>query len=172
MQKQRIVLIIGGGIAAYKCLDLIRRLRKRDICVRVVLTKAAHNFVTPLSVAVLSNDLVFTELFDADEEHQIDHIRISREASLIVIAPATADLLAKMVGGHADDLATAILMATNKPVLAVPAMNPQMWVHPATQRNVVQLKSDGVQFLGPNVGEMAESNESGLGRMSEPYEIA
>ncbi len=171
MQKKRIVLIIGGGIAAYKCLDLVRRVREKGIDVRTVMTRAAQNFVTPLSVAALSNDRVFTDLFDLDEEREIGHIRLSREASLIVVAPATADLLAKMAGGHADDLATAVLMATDKPVLAMPAMNPRMWSHPATQRNVAQLKSDGVQFLGPNVGEMAEANEAGPGRMAEPGEI-
>ena len=171
MRKRRVILIIGGGIAAYKCLDLVRRVREKGIDVRAVMTKAAQHFVTPLSVAALSNDRVFTDLFDLDEEREIGHVRLSREASLIVVAPATADLLAKMAGGHADDLATAVLMATDKPVLAVPAMNPRMWGHPATQRNVAQLKSDGVHFSGPNVGEMAEANEAGLGRMAEPQEI-
>ena len=171
MRKRRVILIVGGGIAAYKCLDLVRRLREKGIDVRAVMTKAAQHFVTPLSVAALSNDRVFTDLFDLDEEREIGHVRLSREASLIVVAPATADLLAKMAGGHADDLATAVLMATDKPVLAVPAMNPRMWGHPATQRNVAQLKSDGVHFSGPNVGEMAEANEAGLGRMAEPQEI-
>ena len=135
------LLIIGGGIAAYKCLDLIRRLRERGIAVRVVMTRAAQQFVTPLSVGALSNDRVFTELFDLDDEREIGHIRLSREADLIVVAPATADLLAKMAGGHADDLASAVLMATDKPVLVAPAMNPRMWLHPATRRNVAQLAS-------------------------------
>ncbi|MEN2494721.1 MAG: Coenzyme A biosynthesis bifunctional protein CoaBC [Hyphomicrobiaceae bacterium hypho_1] len=171
MQKQRIILIIGGSIAAYKCLELIRQLRERDISVLTIITKAAQHFVTPLSVAALSNNRVFTNLFDVDEESEIGHIRLSRKSSLIVVAPATADLLAKMAGGHADDLATAVLMAADKPVLAIPAMNPRMWKHPATQRNVSQLLSDGVQFLGPNFGKMAEANEAGPGRMSEPTEI-
>ncbi len=168
---QRIVLIISGGIAAYKSLELIRRLREHDISVRVVMTKAAQKFVTPLSVGALSNERVFTDLFDLNDEREIGHIRLSREADLIVVAPATADLLAKMAGGHADDLATAVLLASDKPIVVAPAMNPRMWRHPATQRNVTQLKADGVQFLGPNTGEMAESNEAGPGRMAEPAEI-
>ena len=130
--QKRILLIIGGGIAAYKCLDLIRRLRERGTGVRVVMTKAAPQFVTPLSVSALTNDRVFTDLFDLDDEREIGHIRLSREADLIVVAPATADLLAKMAGGHADDLASAVLLATDKPVLVAPAMNPRMWGHPAT----------------------------------------
>jgi phosphopantothenoylcysteine decarboxylase / phosphopantothenate---cysteine ligase len=163
----RIVLIIGGGIAAYKCLDLIRRLRERGYAVRAVMTKAATQFVTPLSVGALSNDRVFTDLFDLNDEREIGHIRLSREADLIVVAPATADLLAKMAGGHANDLATCVLMATNKPVLVAPAMNPRMWSHAATQRNVAQLKKDGLHFVGPEVGEMAESGEVGTGRLAE-----
>jgi hypothetical protein len=168
---RRIVLIIGGGIAAYKCLELIRRLRERDIGVRAVLTKAAHQFVTPLSVSALSNERVFTDLFDLDEEREIGHIRLSREADLIVVAPATADLLAKMAGGHADDLASAVLMATDKPVLAAPAMNPRMWLHPATRRNVAQLEADGIGFVGPGTGEMAERGEAGPGRLAEVPEL-
>jgi phosphopantothenoylcysteine decarboxylase/phosphopantothenate--cysteine ligase len=164
---KRIVLIIGGGIAAYKCLELIRRLGERGIGVRAVMTRAAHEFVTPLSVAALSNDRVFTDLFDLDEEREIGHIRLSREASLIVVAPATADLLAKMAGGHADDLATAVLLATDKPVLVAPAMNPRMWLHPATRRNVALLRGDGVRFVGPEAGEMAERGEAGPGRLAE-----
>src|SRR5262245_51691965 len=164
---RRIVLIIGGGIAAYKCLDLIRRLRERGIAVRVVMTRAAQQFVTPLSVGALSGERVFTELFDLDDEREIGHIRLSREADLIVVAPATADLLAKMAGGHADDLATAVLMATDKPVLVAPAMNPRMWMHAATQRNVALLRADGTHFVGPNVGEMAERGEAGPGRLAE-----
>ena len=171
MSRKRVLLIIGGGIAAYKCLELIRRARDRGIDVRAVMTKAAQEFVTPLSVGALTNDRVFTDLFDLNDEREIGHIRLSREADLIVVAPATADLLAKMAGGHADDLATSVLMATDKPVLAAPAMNPRMWQHPATQRNVAQLSQDGVVFVGPNVGEMAESNEAGKGRMAEPAEI-
>src|SRR5262245_10257299 len=167
----RIVLIIGGGIAAYKCLELIRRLREVGIGVRTVMTPAAHEFVTPLSVGALTNDRVFTELFDLDEEREIGHIRLSREADLIVVAPATADLLAKMAGGHADDLASCVLMATDKPVLVAPAMNPRMWLNPATRRNVALLQADGVRFVGPNTGEMAERGEAGPGRLAEVPEL-
>jgi phosphopantothenoylcysteine decarboxylase/phosphopantothenate--cysteine ligase len=168
---KRVLLIIGGGIAAYKCLDLIRRLRERDVAVRVVLTKAAQEFVTPLSVSALTNDRVFTDLFDLDDEREIGHIRLSREADLIVVAPATADLLARMAQGHANDLATAVLLAADKPVLAAPAMNPRMWLHPATRRNVARLAGDGIQFIGPNDGEMAERGEAGPGRMAEVPEL-
>ena len=167
----RVLLIIGGGIAAYKCLELIRRARERGIAVRAVMTAAAQQFVTPLSVGALTGDRVFTDLFDLDDEREIGHIRLSREADLIVVAPATADLLAKMAGGHADDLATAALLATDKPVLVAPAMNPRMWDHAATRRNVAQLTEDGIDFVGPNVGEMAERDEAGAGRMAEPHEI-
>ncbi|MEM9357616.1 MAG: bifunctional phosphopantothenoylcysteine decarboxylase/phosphopantothenate--cysteine ligase CoaBC [Pseudomonadota bacterium] len=171
MSSKRVLLIIGGGIAAYKCLELIRRARDRGIAVRVVMTKAAQEFITPLSVGALTNDRVFTDLFDLNDEREIGHIRLSREADLIVVAPATADLLAKMAGGHAGDLATSVLMATDKPVLVAPAMNPRMWRHPATQRNTAQLEQDGILFVGPNVGEMAEANEGGRGRMAEPHEV-
>lgn len=171
MHGKRILLIIGGGIAAYKCLDLIRRLGERGVRVRAVMTRAAQHFVTPLAVGALTGDRVLTDLFDLDEEREIGHIRLSREADLVVVAPATADLLARMAGGHADDLATATLLATDKPVLAAPAMNPRMWTHPATRRNVAQLAVDGVAFVGPNVGEMAERGEAGAGRMAEPMEI-
>ena len=164
---KRILLIIGGGIAAYKCLDLIRRLRERGFGVRAIMTKAAAEFVTPLSVGALTNERVFTNLFDLDDEREIGHIRLSREADLIVVAPATADLLAKMAGGHADDLASCVLMATDKPVLAAPAMNPRMWLHPATQRNVAMLVADGIAFAGPESGEMAERGEAGPGRLAE-----
>lgn len=167
----RVLLIIGGGIAAYKCLDLIRRLRERGIAVRAVMTRAAREFVTPLSVGALTSDRVFTELFDLNDEREIGHIRLSREADLIVVAPATADLLAKMAGGHADDLASCVLMATDKPVLVAPAMNPRMWLHPATRRNVALLQADGIHFIGPNTGEMAERGEAGPGRMSEVPEL-
>ncbi len=167
MSTKRILLIIGGGIAAYKCLDLIRRLRERGVAVRVVMTKAAQEFVTPLSVGALSNDRVFTDLFDLNDEREIGHIRLSREADLDVVAPATADLLAKMAGGHANDLATSVLLATDKPVLVAPAMNPRMWLHPATRRNAAQLKADGILFIGPATGEMAEANEAGPGRLVE-----
>ncbi len=170
--SKRILLIVGGGIAAYKCLDLIRRLRERGIAVRVVMTAAAQRFVTPLSAGAISGDRVFTDLFDLDDEREIGHIRLSREADLVVVAPATADLMAKMAGGHADDLATAVLMATDKPVLIAPAMNPRMWLHPATRRNANMLAADAIAMIGPNVGEMAERGEAGPGRMAEPLEIA
>jgi phosphopantothenoylcysteine decarboxylase/phosphopantothenate--cysteine ligase len=165
--EKRIVLIIGGGIAAYKCLDLIRRLRERGVAVRAVMTKAAQQFVTPLSVGALTNDRVFTDLFDLDDEREIGHIRLARDSDLIVVAPATADLIAKMAGGHAPDLATSVLLATDKPVLIAPAMNPRMWQNPATQRNVAQMKADGHTFVGPAVGEMAEWGEAGPGRLVE-----
>jgi phosphopantothenoylcysteine decarboxylase/phosphopantothenate--cysteine ligase len=168
---KRVLLIIGGGIAAYKCLDLIRRLRERGTSVRVVMTKAAQEFVTPLSVSALSNERVFTDLFDLDDEREIGHIRLSREADIIVVAPATADLLARMAQGHANDLATAVILASDKPVLAAPAMNPRMWLHPATRRNAARLEADGVHFVGPNEGEMAERGEAGPGRMAEVPEI-
>ena len=168
---KRVLLIIGGGIAAYKCLELIRRLRERGIGVRCVMTRAAQQFITPLAVGALSNDRVLTDLFNLDDEREIGHIRLSRDADLIVVAPATADLIAKMAGGHADDLATAVLLATDKPVLIAPAMNPRMWSHLATQRNTAILRDDGIQFVGPNAGEMAERGEAGTGRMAEPAEI-
>jgi len=168
---KRILLIIGGGIAAYKSLDLIRRLRERGAAVRCVMTAAAAEFVTPLSVGTLSADQVFTDLFDRDDEHDVGHIRLSREADLIVVAPATADLMAKLANGLANDLASAVLLATNKPVLMAPAMNPAMWSHPATRRNLKTLQQDGVRFVGPNRGEMAEAGEAGEGRMAEPLEI-
>ncbi|MEO8419625.1 MAG: bifunctional phosphopantothenoylcysteine decarboxylase/phosphopantothenate--cysteine ligase CoaBC [Hyphomicrobium sp.] len=171
MKQQRILLLIGGGIAAYKCLDLIRRLREAGASVRAVMTRAATQFVTPLSVGALTSDRVFTDLFDLNDEQEIGHIRLSREADLLIVAPATADLLAKMAGGHADDLASTVLMATDKPVLVAPAMNPRMWLHPATQRNVAQLQADGIRFVGPNVGEMAERDEAGPGRLAEVAEI-
>src|SRR5581483_784446 len=141
---KRILLIVAGGIAAYKSLDLIRRLRERGAEIRAVMTRAAAEFVTPLSVGALTGTRVFTELFDRDDEHDVGHIRLAREADLIVIAPATADILARMAEGRADDLATAVLLAADKPVLAAPAMNPQMWRHPATQRNLTTLRSDRV----------------------------
>jgi phosphopantothenoylcysteine decarboxylase/phosphopantothenate--cysteine ligase len=168
---KRILLIIGGGIAAYKCLDLIRRLRERGASVRCVLTEAAQQFVTPLSVGALSADHVFTDLFDRQDEHDVGHIRLSREADVLVVAPTTADLMAKLANGHADDLASTVLLATDKPVLAAPAMNPKMWAHPATRRNRLTLEKDGIRFIGPMKGEMAESNEVGEGRMAEPLEI-
>src|SRR6185437_14949844 len=129
--------------------------------------KAAHQFVTPLSVAALTNERVFTDLFDLDDEREIGHIRLARDPDAIIVAPATADLIARIAGGHADDLATAILLATNKTVLVAPAMNPRMWLNPATRRNVEQLKRDGIRFVGPTTGEMAERGEAGPGRLAE-----
>jgi len=172
IERQRVLLIIGGGIAAYKSLDLIRRLKERGLAVRCILTKAAEHFVTPLSAGALVGERVFTDLFDRDSEFDVGHIRLAREADLIVVAPATADLMAKMAGGHADDLATAVLLATTAKILLAPAMNPAMWSHKATQRNVAQLVADGAATIGPNEGEMAESGERGTGRMAEPLEIA
>jgi phosphopantothenoylcysteine decarboxylase/phosphopantothenate--cysteine ligase len=168
---KRILLVIGGGIAAYKSLDLIRRLRERGAAVRCVMTAAAQQFVTPLAAGTLSADHVFTDLFDRNDEHDVGHIRLSREADLIVLAPATADLMAKLANGLANDLASAILLATDKPVLMAPAMNPRMWTHPATRRNRATLAGDGISLVGPARGEMAESGETGEGRMAEPLEI-
>ena len=169
---RRVLLIIGGGIAAYKSLDLIRRLKEHGLAVRCILTRAAQEFVTPLAAGALSAERVFTDLFDPTTEFDVGHIRLAREADLIVVAPATADLLAKMAGGHADDLASTVLLATNRPVLVAPAMNPRMWEHPATRRNLARLAGDGVAVVGPNAGEMAEAGEAGIGRMAEPREIA
>jgi phosphopantothenoylcysteine decarboxylase/phosphopantothenate--cysteine ligase len=170
--QPRVTLIIGGGIAAYKALDLIRRLKERHIHVRCVLTKAAQQFVTALAASALSNERAYTDLFDAESEFDAGHIRLARDCDLIVVAPATADLMAKMAQGHADDLASAILLAANRPILLAPAMNPLMWNNAATRRNVAQLKRDGVAMVGPNSGEMAEAGEAGVGRMAEPLEIA
>src|SRR5580704_9169988 len=170
--QPRVTLIIGGGIAAYKALDLIRRLKERHIDVRCVLTRAAQQFVTPLAASALSNERAYTDLFDPESEFDAGHIRLARDCDLIVVAPATADLMAKMAQGHADDLASAILLATNRPILLAPAMNPLMWNNAATRRNVAQLERDGVAMVGPNAGEMAEAGEAGVGRMAEPIEIA
>ncbi len=170
-QTKRVLLIIGGGIAAYKSLDLIRRLKERGLSVRCILTKAAEHFVTPLSAGALVGEKVFTDLFDPAGEFDVGHIRLAREADLIVVAPATADLMAKMANGHADDLATAVLLAASSKILLAPAMNPLMWSNKATQRNLAQLAADGVALVGPNEGEMAESGERGTGRMAEPLEI-
>ncbi len=168
LSGKRILIVIGGGIAAYKVLELIRRLKDDGARVRAVMSRSAHHFVTPLSVAAITGERVFTDLFDRDDEHEIGHIRLSREADLLVVAPATADLLAKMAHGLADDLASTVLLATDKPVLAAPAMNPRMWSHAATRRNIAQLEADGIRFVGPEAGEMAESGEAGVGRMAEP----
>jgi phosphopantothenoylcysteine decarboxylase/phosphopantothenate--cysteine ligase len=167
----QILLIIAGGIAAYKSLDLIRRLRERGIAVRVVMTRAAQEFVTPLSVGAIAGEKPFTDLFDQASEFDVGHIRLARDNDLIVVAPATADLIAKMANGHADDLASAVLLATDKTILLAPAMNSRMWSNKATQRNLAWLKADGVTTVGPNAGEMAESGEAGVGRMAEPLEI-
>ena len=170
LSGKRILLIIGGGIAAFKSLDLIRRLRERGADVTPVLTRAGTEFVTPLSVAALSGSKVYTDLFDLTDEAEMGHIQLSRSADLIVVAPATADLMAKMAQGLANDLASTLLLATDTPVLLAPAMNVRMWQHPATQRNIATLKGDGVTFIGPNDGDMA-CGEFGPGRMSEPLEI-
>lgn len=167
---KRVTLIIGGGIAAYKCLDLIRQLRRAGAEVIPVLTRAGTEFVTPLSVAALAGMKVYQDLFDLKDEAEMGHIQLSRAADLLVVAPATADMMAKMAGGHADDLATTLLLATDKPVLIAPAMNIRMWSHPATQRNMAQLHADGVRSVGPNSGDMA-CGEYGPGRMAEPEEI-
>jgi phosphopantothenoylcysteine decarboxylase/phosphopantothenate--cysteine ligase len=170
LTNKRILLIIGGGIAAFKALDLIRRLRERGAHVRCVLTPAAAHFVTPLSVAALSGDKVYQDLFSLTDEAEMGHIELSRDADLLAIVPATADLLAKLATGQANDLASTLLLATDKRIVAAPAMNLRMWLHPATQRNVAQLLKDGVAFVGPVDGSMA-CGEYGPGRMSEPLEI-
>jgi phosphopantothenoylcysteine decarboxylase/phosphopantothenate--cysteine ligase len=167
---KRILLIIGGGISAYKSLDLIRKLRERGAAVTPVLTGAATEFVTPLSVAALSGSKVYGELFDLTDEAEMGHIQLSRFADLVVVAPATADLMAKMAHGFANDLASTLLLATDTPVLVAPAMNVRMWDHATTQRNIATLADDGVAFVGPNEGDMA-CGEFGLGRMAEPLEI-
>ena len=167
---RRILLIIGGGIAAYKTLDLIRRLRARGTQVTPVLTRAGAQFVTPLSVSAIAGVRVYQDLFDLTDEAEMGHIELSRAADLVVVAPATADLMAKMAGGQADDLASTLLMATDKPVLIAPAMNLRMWAHPATRRNRDRLAADGVRSVGPNSGDMA-CGEYGPGRMAEPDEI-
>lgn len=164
---QRILLIVSGGIAAYKSLELVRLLRREGIVVRAVMTESAKQFVTPLSLGVLTEDHVYGDMFDLKEEREIGHIELSRQADLIVVAPATANILAKMAAGIADDLATTLLLATDKPVLAVPAMNVRMWHHKATQRNLAQLRADGIQIMEPDEGVMA-CNEWGRGRLPEP----
>ena len=171
LRGKRILLIIGGGIAAYKSLDLIRRLRERGAQVRVVMTHAAQEFITPLSAAAVAGGHVYVDLFDWRTEFDIGHIRLARDTDLVVVAPATADLMAKMAGGHADDIASTVLLATDKPVLLAPAMNPHMWSNAATRRNLAQLMADGIAVVGPNAGEMAEHGEAGIGRMAEPLEI-
>ena len=171
LARRRILLVIGGGIAAYKALDLIRRLRERGASVCPVLTAGAQEFVTPLAAAALAGERAHTDLFDRAEEADIGHIKLARQADAVVVAPATANLMARMAGGHAADLATTILLATTLPILIAPAMNVQMWAHPATRRNRATLEADGVRLVGPNAGKMAEA-ETGPGRMAEPNEIA
>jgi phosphopantothenoylcysteine decarboxylase/phosphopantothenate--cysteine ligase len=166
MSQKRILLIIGGGIAAYKSLELIRELGRRGIASRCIVTKAGQEFVTPLSVSALSGEKVFTELFDLNDEAEMGHIELSRSADLVVVCPATADLMAKAVHGHANDLASTTLLATDKKVLMVPAMNVRMWLHAATQRNVAQLRADGVTVMDPDEGAMA-CGEFGPGRLPE-----
>lgn len=172
LSGKHILLVISGGIAAYKSLDLIRRLKERGAKVTPVMTRGAQEFVTPLAVGALSATHVFTELFSRQDEQDVGHIRLARDCDLVLIAPATADLMAKMANGLADDLASTVLLATDRPVLVAPAMNPKMWVAKATQRNIATLKGDGVHFIGPMAGEMAEKGEAGVGRMAEPMQIA
>lgn len=170
LTSKRILLIISGGIAAYKSLDLIRRLRERGAAVTPVMTASAAQFVTPMSVSALAGEAVHQDLFDLTGEAEIGHIQLSRSADLVVVAPATANLMAKMATGQADDLASTLLLATDTPVLIAPAMNVRMWDHPATQRNLATLRADGAMFVGPNDGDMA-CGEFGPGRFAEPLEI-
>lgn len=170
LKGKRILLVVSGGIAAFKVPDLIRRLAERGVSVRCAMTQAAEQFVTPLTLSSLSGEKVSIDIFSLTDEAEMGHIELSRDADLVVVAPATANILARMAHGHADDMATTLLLATDKPVLVAPAMNVRMWLHPATQRNVEQLKQDGVAFIGPNDGEMA-CGEYGPGRMAEPLEI-
>jgi len=171
MAGKKILLIIGGGIAAYKSLELIRRLRERAMGVRAILTPAGGQFITPLSVSALTGEKIFQDLFSLTDEAEMGHIELSRSADLVVVAPATADLMAKLAGGLAGDLASTTLLATDKTVLMAPAMNVRMWQHPATQKNLAWLRTAGVRFVGPKDGEMA-CGEFGPGRMAEPEEIA
>tara|TARA_R110002073_G_scaffold19336_4_gene70692 strand:- start:21773 stop:22324 length:552 start_codon:yes stop_codon:yes gene_type:complete len=171
MARKRILLIVGGGIAAYKSLELIRELDRRGIGTRCIMTSAGAQFVTPMSLGALSRDTVYSDLFSLTDEADMGHIELSRSADLVVVAPATADLMGKLAGGLANDLASTTLLATDKPVLMAPAMNVRMWEHKAVQRNLATLKSDGVDFIGPNEGDMA-CGEHGFGRMAEPVEIA
>src|SRR3954454_22608710 len=170
LSGKRVLLVIGGGIAAYKALDLIRRLRERGALVRCILTEGAQQFVTPLAAAALSGQRAHTNLFDREDEADIGHIRLARDADVVLAAPATANLMARMAGGHADDLAATVLLATTLPILIAPAMNVRRCLHPATRRNLATLRADGVAVVGPNEGAMAEA-ETGPGRMAEPLEI-
>jgi phosphopantothenoylcysteine decarboxylase / phosphopantothenate---cysteine ligase len=170
LHGRRILLIISGGIAAYKALDLIRRLKERGARVRCILTAGAQQFITPLSAAALSGEKAYTDLFSLTDESEMGHLRLAQESDLLVVAPASADILAKMAGGIADDLAATALLATDKPILVAPAMNFRMWEHQATQENLARLAARGVRQVGPHAGPLAE-NESGMGRMAEPLEI-
>lgn len=170
-EAKRILLVITGGIAAYKTLELIRLMKKAGHQVTTVMSSAAREFITELSVGALSHGKVFTDIFDRDDEHDVGHIRLARDCDMIVVAPASADFLAKMANGQANDLASTVLLAARVPILVAPAMNPAMWNNPATQRNLATLQSDGIRFIGPQSGEMAEANEAGTGRMSEPEAI-
>ncbi|WP_455482009.1 bifunctional phosphopantothenoylcysteine decarboxylase/phosphopantothenate--cysteine ligase CoaBC [Bartonella sp. B35(2025)] len=171
LQSKSILLIIGGGIAAYKSLELIRRLQERGAHLNIIMTQAAQKFITPLAAEALSGSTVYSNLFSCEEEHDIGHIRLARDADLIILAPATANRIAKIATGIGDDLANCVLLAAYCPLLIAPAMNPAMWTHPATVRNVTQLRTDGVHIVGPEIGKMAERNETGCGRMSEPLTI-
>lgn len=171
MADKSVLLIVGGGIAAYKSLELIRDLARRNIATRCILTQAGSQFVTPLSLSALSGEKTYTNLFSLTDEIEMGHIELSRSADLVVVAPATANLMGKCANGLADDLASTALLATNKPVLMAPAMNVRMWEHAAVQRNVETLKGDGVNFVGPEEGDMA-CGEYGMGRMAEPAQIA
>src|SRR5579885_1840962 len=167
---RRVLLVVAGGIAAYKSLDLIRRLRERGARVRVIMTAAAKQFVTPLAAAALSGERVYDDLFSLTGESEMGHLRLAQEADLVLVAPATADLLAKMAAGIADDLAATALLATNRPILVAPAMNTRMWENAATRENLARLEARGVRRVGPAAGPLAEG-ETGLGRMAEPLEI-
>ncbi|SMC95891.1 Phosphopantothenate-cysteine ligase /Phosphopantothenoylcysteine decarboxylase [Fulvimarina manganoxydans] len=171
LKDKRILLVVGGGIAAYKALDLIRRLRERGAKVTPVMTRGAAEFVTPLSIGALSASKVYSDLFDREDEHDVGHIRLARDHELILVAPATAHLMARLAGGLVDDLASAVMLAAKAPILMAPAMNPAMWAHAATRRNHECLIADGVRFVGPGAGEMAEAGEAGVGRLAEPLEI-
>ncbi|EJF83456.1 phosphopantothenoylcysteine decarboxylase/phosphopantothenate-cysteine ligase [Bartonella elizabethae Re6043vi] len=171
LQSKSLLLIIGGSIAAYKALDLIRRLKERGAHLNVIMTKAAQKFITPLAAEALNGGRAYTDLFSREEEHDIGHIQLARDADLIILAPATANRIAKIAHGIGDDLADCVLLAARCPLLIAPAMNPAMWAHPATVRNVAQLRADGVHIIGPEMGKMAERDETGHGRMSEPLTI-
>ena len=171
LHDKRVLLVISGGIAAYKSLDLIRRLRERGAAVRCILTRAAQEFVTPLSVSALSGDKVYGDMFSLTDEHEMGHIQLSRDADIVLVAPATANILARMAQGIADDLATTALMATDKPVMVAPAMNVRMWEHAAMRQNMATLEARGIMVIGPNAGDMA-CGEYGEGRVAEPLEIA